>query len=430
MPLDWKGQHTRQRFLRDLKAATNLADHPNIAPILSSGVDNSGNTYVVTEFCSAGSLASTPGPLAVPTVLSLGVRIAAGLNAAHAAGVMHGDVKPSNILLAENGEPMLSDFAMVTASEGLGATVDDASAAVHRSPEALQHDEYTAADDVWSLASTLYSLLLGRAPFAGKNAEDSMATALRVMSSPLPPLGRDDVPPDLEACLARALAKDPANRIQTPIELASYLCAVEASAGLPRTTFHGGVLDPTPPHLTSLPHQRDASPLESVTQLRGDAPPSTSGDTGSRLRRGTRWIVIGVAGAVLAGGSAGVAVAVWPDHRSPAPTVLSGPQVLPTSVNTRVNGTTAFVDWVNPPGVTAQFVSVREIVTAAKSKNKTITVHQIANRSPWRVPDHLQPKTVYCFRLAYIGPKGERPSEYTSLGRPQCTEIPGTLNSG
>jgi hypothetical protein len=173
----------------------------------------------------------------VSQVLSVGVRIGSALETAHREGVLHRDVKPSNILLTAYGNPVLSDF-------GIAATLGEADpdepvgmSIPWSAPEVLADESRgTIQSEVYSLAATVYSLLAGRSPFevpgGGNGAAELMA---RIEKGGPRPTGRPDVPPTLERVLAAALSRRPRDRPSTVIELVRGFQQVEAELGLPQT---------------------------------------------------------------------------------------------------------------------------------------------------------------------------------------------------
>ena len=182
------------------------------------------------EHCSGGSLArkvAAQGPLPVDEVVSIGARLCSALHAAHEAGILHRDVKPHNVLLTAYGEPALADFgiaSVVTVDDtGSVATETAAYTVVHAAPEILEGKAATAASDIYSLGSTLYTLLAGQAPFA-KEARTGLAPLVsRILRNDLPAIARPGVPPELELLLRRCMAAEPHDRPASAVELGASL---------------------------------------------------------------------------------------------------------------------------------------------------------------------------------------------------------------
>jgi len=190
------------------------------------------------ELCSASlSERYRREPVAVSEALSIGVRVGAALETAHREGVLHRDVKPSNILQTAYGAPVLSDFGIAAS---LGESDPDELVGMSipwSAPEVLLDESRgSVQSDVYSLAATLFSLLAGRSPFeipGGKNgAADLMA---RIDRGSVKPTGRRDVPPSLERLLATAMARRVTERPAAMMEFVRGLQQVEAELGIAQT---------------------------------------------------------------------------------------------------------------------------------------------------------------------------------------------------
>ncbi|MGW4248166.1 serine/threonine-protein kinase, partial [Nocardia sp. NPDC004722] len=155
----------RARFLREQRALGRFGGHPHIVQVLSADVTVTGRPYLVMPFYARGSLRERirdRGPLPWQEVLSIGVKIAGALAAAHARGIVHRDVNPANILLSDYGEPLLSDFgiALVTGFfDGANGLI--AGTPAFTAPEVLRGAEPAPAADIYSLGATLFCLLTG-----------------------------------------------------------------------------------------------------------------------------------------------------------------------------------------------------------------------------------------------------------------------------
>jgi WD40 repeat protein/serine/threonine protein kinase len=216
----------RQRFVREARAAAAVS-HDHVIDI--HAVEDQGSVpYLVMQFVDGPTLQEKldrGGPLPLREVLCIGRQVAAGLAAAHAQGLVHRDVKPTNILL-ENGieRVMITDF-------GLARTVDDASLTqsgliagtpAYMSPEQADGAKIDHRSDLFSLGSVLYTLCAGHAPF---RAETTMAVLRRVCDDMPRPLREvnPDIPDWLAAIIAKLHAKSPAQRYQSAAEVAELL---------------------------------------------------------------------------------------------------------------------------------------------------------------------------------------------------------------
>ena len=219
-----------------------LSSHPSILTVYQASVAADGRPYLVMEYCSASigqRYRATQLPLA--EVLSIGVRIASAVETAHQQGVLHRDIKPSNILTTAFGHPVLSDFG-IAATLGQVESSDTVGLSIPWSAPEVLHDEVsgTVASEVWSLGATVYSLLAGRSPFEITGGENGTAALMaRIAKAKVPPIGRDDVPPSLEAVLARAMSRSPAARQASALEFIRDLQSVEEELGLPADPDRG-----------------------------------------------------------------------------------------------------------------------------------------------------------------------------------------------
>ncbi|MCW2700451.1 MAG: serine/threonine protein kinase [Blastococcus sp.] len=229
---------SEQRFVAEANVMARLSTHPYIVTIHLAGVTGDGRPYLVMEYCSRDDLAQRVKreTLSIAEVLRIGVRVAGAVETAHRARVLHRDIKPANILTTDYGNPALTDF-------GISATLHETAGIDGLSipwspPEAIEDPANTSvASDVYSLAATVWHLLVGRSPFALPSGPNSgIDLTHRITNTPVPRIGRPDVPPGLVRALAQAMAKNPADRPGSALELARSLQAVEKSAGYGETT--------------------------------------------------------------------------------------------------------------------------------------------------------------------------------------------------
>lgn len=211
---------TVARFRRELSITVTLGrQHPNIVNVLDTTTTAAGEPCLVMDFHDLGTLHERlrgHGPLPVSEVVAAGTAVADALAFAHSSGVLHRDVKPQNILLLPTSY-VLSDFGIARMSDaGHTATMDRFSYR-HASPQVLDGGEPTEADDVWSLGSTLFTLLDGRAPFASLDPHDDSALSYlrRVRTGQRRSLDRTDLPEGLREMIEGCLQHEPAARIPT-----------------------------------------------------------------------------------------------------------------------------------------------------------------------------------------------------------------------
>ncbi|MEP7125283.1 MAG: serine/threonine-protein kinase [Byssovorax sp.] len=216
---------TRERFLSEIDVAAELG-HPNIARVLDAGHRKDGSPFLVIELLvgeSLGERVRRERTLTVPFTLSVARQVASALAAAHAAGIIHRDVKPDNVFLSEDpsGEPRvkLMDFGMAKLREGpvtqVGLTLGTLP---YMAPEQALADPLDARTDVYAFGVMLYRLLTGKLPFDTPN--DPLLVAQHLYVAPTPPRAlRPDLDPRLEALILTAMRKVPGNRYSSMDEV-------------------------------------------------------------------------------------------------------------------------------------------------------------------------------------------------------------------
>ena len=212
-------------FLEEGRRLAGL-NHPGILPAYDCGSDD-GICYLVSEFVPGGTLASLlkQGPLSFARIRELVAHVADAAHHAHLRGIVHRDIKPGNILLREDGKPLLADFGLAIAEdEQLQESPGTLGTYGYMAPEQLQ-DQSRFVDgraDVYSLGVMLYQMLTGRLPFVATTPSEYRELALH--SEPRPPRSiREDIPADLEAICLKCLARRPVDRYTTAGDLAAAL---------------------------------------------------------------------------------------------------------------------------------------------------------------------------------------------------------------
>jgi serine/threonine protein kinase len=202
----------RERFRREGTHAAAL-EHTNIVPVYDSGEED-GHLYLAMRLVEGTNLAEliqTRGLTADQTV-DLLQPIASALDTAHAAGLIHRDVKPQNILITAHGHPYLADFGVAKGSNthGLTATGGFVGSVNYASPEQIKGLTLTPASDVYALTAVLYQCLTGRVPYPRETDAGVMHAHLHAPPPTLPRVTRADS--DFHTVLARGMAKDPGSR--------------------------------------------------------------------------------------------------------------------------------------------------------------------------------------------------------------------------
>jgi serine/threonine protein kinase len=224
----------RERLRREARAVASL-DHPNVVPLYEAGEED-GTIYLVTRWVDGtglGTLIHSDGPLDAARAARTTAQIAAALEAAHEKGLVHRDVKPSNVILTDEGHVYLTDFGLTKRAEtapGLTRADQVLGTVDYVAPEQIEGSDPDARGDVYSLGCVLFEMLTGEAPFA--NQKGGMAKMWAQVNAD-PPSVRDrrpDVPRALEDVLSRAMAKDPGARPSAATFRGSVLAAVGESA--------------------------------------------------------------------------------------------------------------------------------------------------------------------------------------------------------
>jgi serine/threonine protein kinase len=225
---DHKARVTRKMFFNEAQMMGRL-QHPNILPIYDAG-DENGSYYVVTEHVhGARTLAAYCKPdnlLRVDDVVEIVFKAAKALHYAHSRGVIHRDVKPSNIMLTLDNDVRIIDFGIALVTDSAVSRIEGiAGSPSYMSPEQVQSAEITPRSDIYSLGAVMYELLTGFRPFRANNLSKLLHQIVYATAAPIHTL-RSDIAEDLEELVARALRKDPAQRFQNGLELAGTLTQI------------------------------------------------------------------------------------------------------------------------------------------------------------------------------------------------------------
>jgi hypothetical protein len=273
--------------MREARAAARL-DHPGIVQVYDV-IWRPPQSWIVMEYVPSTSLHDTirdHGPIGHPEAARIGLSLLSALRAAHAAGVLHRDVKPHNVLLTESGRVVLTDFGLAVVEGGRSGPDPLLGSPHYVAPERLHGGPVGPPADLWSLGATLYAAVAGRAPF---QRENTIASLLALSNDPPDP---PTEPGPLDPAIFGLLVKDPEDRL-TADRVEPMLRAVVRRPGL---------IYPIP------------------------APPPTTSRPRKRVTRATK-ITIGAA-ALLLVGSVGTALTV---DRGPAPIAVRETMTLPTA---------------------------------------------------------------------------------------------------
>lgn len=341
----------RRRFDRERSSLGRTADHPNIVTPFRSGYTSRGNQpYLVMELLVGGSLQDRlerQGPLPLEEALEITVAVADALDYSHRNGVLHKDIKPANVLLARSGAPKLADFGIAAIQEGtatgqvaysLHYTAPETFDA-HLSPEGALVDPRDERSDLYSLATTLYALVAGAAPF---RAPTSASLVNQILHQPPPLIGHAGI----DRFLATAMAKKPDERFQNAAEFRARLIALRkgihardsAAAESTRPAQVGSSPPVSRPY--SPPPPSDRPPLEPPTLPATVEPPPPAGPSDAVKRRigARRGLMLSVT-MVLMAGTAAVISLTRPEN--PGDGDSSGASESPTAT---IAGTTGDIE--------------------------------------------------------------------------------------
>src|SRR5215203_2867337 len=304
------------RFRREAQASASL-NHPAIVAVYDTGEDrtSSGATpYIVMEYVEGETLRDVlrrEGPLPPERAMSLAADICGALDFSHRNGIVHRDVKPGNVMITPQGTVKVMDFGIARAVSDSAATMTSTAAVIgtaqYLSPEQARGEGVDARSDVYSLGCLLYELVTGEPPFTG---DSPVSVAYQhVREDPrLPSSISPDIPPELDAIVMKAMAKNPANRYQSAADMRSDLLRAVAGQRVEATPVMG-----------------DAE----KTAIIG-APPGGYGsydderweddELDERRRRRRIIAIVAVVGLLLLAGAIALALALSNDE-DPAPTV-------------------------------------------------------------------------------------------------------------
>jgi beta-lactam-binding protein with PASTA domain/predicted Ser/Thr protein kinase len=229
-----------ERFRREAKNAAGLS-HPNIVSIYDRG-EAEGTYYIAMEYLEGRSLKDrivAEGPLSIPAAIQATREILRALGFAHRRGIVHRDIKPHNVLLAQDGgdrRHKVTDFGISrTAASQMTEAGSIVGTAQYLSPEQARGASVDQRSDIYSVGIVLYELLTGRLPFTG---ETPLEIAMKHLSEvPKPPSSlRPEVTPDLDMVVLRALAKDPAERFESAEEMDEELARVAGGGAVTSET--------------------------------------------------------------------------------------------------------------------------------------------------------------------------------------------------
>lgn len=256
------------RFRREALAVAKLS-HPNILHVYDAG-EAQGIYYIAMDYADGGSLKDRirQGRLTVEQTIDITAQLADALDYAHRQGLVHRDVKPSNVLMSTHGRPLLTDFGIAKVlyqATHLTRSGTSIGTPEYMAPEQLQGQEVDGRADIYALGVVLFEMLSGWSPFS---APTPMAVMYKQMNEPAPPLRQVNITisPWLEGIVDKALTKQPQDRFQRASDLAAALRQKQLAPAAPA---QGGKRAKTPP--PRAPTARAAAPMAPAAKQRGGA---------------------------------------------------------------------------------------------------------------------------------------------------------------
>ncbi len=225
---DERARIARKMFLSEAHMV-GMLQHPHILPIYDAGEEN-GHCYIVTEHVhGARTLAAYCRPdnlLRIDDVVEIMFKCAKALHYAHSRGVIHRDVKPSNIMLTQDSDVRIIDFGIALVADSEISRIEGiAGSPSYMSPEQVQSLELTNRSDLYSLGAVMYELLTGTRPFRAGNLAKLLHQIVYATPPPIHTL-RAEIPEELENVVATALLKDPERRCKSGLDFAAELTRV------------------------------------------------------------------------------------------------------------------------------------------------------------------------------------------------------------
>jgi serine/threonine protein kinase len=314
------------RFRQEAQSAAALS-HPNVVNVFDYGMEN-GDPFIVMELVEGGDLAGAIkeqgalGPLAAGRI---GQQIFDALNAAHGRGIIHRDIKPTNVLLTRAGQVKVADFGIARAFSEAQLTMPGTTlGSVHYfSPEQARGELVTSASDVYSAGLVLFEMLTGRRAWTGDSA-GAVAVARLAGDPPAPSSMNQAVPPALDTIVRRALARAPSDR-PTAAEVSQLLGQYIADPAGAQPVAPAPVPVPVPHMPTMRQDAYGSSPTYGTTSRRSAAArPRTYREEEEEESRGAPWgWIAGILG-VLVLIAAGILLFVLLSGRGPGPGASPG----------------------------------------------------------------------------------------------------------
>ncbi len=213
----------QKRFLREAQIVSQLS-HPSIINLYDVGIEEGNVAYLVMEYVTGKTLQQVllESPIPFPRACAWAADLAGALTRAHRAGIIHGDVKPANILVTDDGNVKLGDFGIARFATQVSGSGHMMGTPAYLSPEQIRGEPQNTRSDLFSLGIVLYQMVTGVAPFEGSSV--SAVCAQILSAEPIPPTQRNPaLPAGIDHVILRSLAKSPADRYPSAESLAASL---------------------------------------------------------------------------------------------------------------------------------------------------------------------------------------------------------------
>lgn len=352
-------ERTRRRFERERRAMGSVSGHPNIVTVYRGGLTPTNQPYLVMEYLRGGALSDrlhTTGPLDWRAAALTGAKLSDALGVAHKAGILHRDVKPGNVFMTANGEPKLGDFGIARLDDGQDSRTGSITASIaHAPPEIVDGQRGDERSDLYSLASTIYAMTVGAAPFSRDPDQGVAALLARIANDEPPGLHLETSANDFENTLIKALSKRPEDRHATVAEFGNELRRAAAA--------------PTTAELRASQTSRTPSAVQALTPAAGHSPvpaPSTRA-TSTRQMGFIALLALAIAGF---GGWAVARAVLNADDGVIAPSPTAAATVAPTEPP-NIEPTAPPPTAVPPTAVPATAVPATAVPTAAPEPTST-----------------------------------------------------------
>ncbi len=279
------GSEALARFAREVRAVGRLSGHPNIVAVHAHGTTESGKPYLLMEYCQRGSHGDALRKgrrYSWDEATSVGLAMAGALATSHQAGILHRDIKPDNLLIDSYGVSKLADFGIARASSQASVTKTGmlTGSPAHIAPELIAGQRPTPASDLYSLASTIHTLVTGEAPFVRESDISILPLLQRISAEPPPHLRQYGVPAPVADLLDRAMAKRPEDRPTDCATFARDLQAARSAAGVQPGTYQVLATPGAEPvedlaDQTVVPHHTSTDSRPATATPTGGAPEAT-----------------------------------------------------------------------------------------------------------------------------------------------------------